>query len=144
MKYFICTLELPVGFPADTQENQTSPLAAMQLAIPTTYTERIIPVNRIQAAGYETTDEEVSVSLPVLFLQKSTVTPHGVVLRSDRTPKTVLLTPGIDRDLEIAEENIHRLPGIFDRLSRYFSGVYFDKQNLILILNTEKIMEEKK
>jgi len=136
MKYFICTLEPP----AETQE-KSSPLEAIQLAIPTTHTERIIPITKIQAAGYETGDDGVSVSLPVLFQQKSLPTPHGVVLRSAAALKTILLTPGIDKDLEIPEESIHRLPGVFDGLSRYFKGVYFDKQNLILILNTEKIME---
>ncbi|MCL2233186.1 MAG: hypothetical protein FWB99_08930 [Treponema sp.] len=139
MKYFICTLEPP----AEAQEKQTAPLEAMQLAIPTPHTERIIPVTKTQTAGYETGDEGVSVSLPVLFQQQSAPTPHGVILRSEHALKTTLLTPGIDRDLEIPEESIHGLPGVFDSLSRYFKGVYFDNQNLILILNTEKIMEEK-
>ena len=138
MKYFICTLEPPAK-----AQGKSSPPEAIQLAIPTTHTERIIPVTKIQAAGYETGDEGVSVSLPVLFQQQSAPTPHGVVLRSEHALKTVLLTPGIDRDLEIPEEKIHRLPGVFDSLSRYFKGVYFDNKNVILILNTEKIMEEK-
>jgi len=141
MKYFICTLEKKTA--AESQPAQNSPVAAIQLAIPTMHTERIIPVTTIQTAAYETKDEAVSVSLPMLFHQKSAATPHGVVLRTepDSNPKTVLLTPGIDRDLEIPEENIHQLPGIFARLSRYFKGVYFDNQNLILLLNTEKFME---
>jgi len=139
MKYFICTLGKESA--AETQPGQSYILETIQLAIPTKDTERIIPVTEVQTAECETKGEEVSVSLPVLFQEKSTATPHGVVLRSDNSPKTVLLTPGIDRDLEIPEENIHQLPGVFEKLSRYFKGVCFDNQNLVLILNTEKIME---
>ena len=139
MKYFICTLGREN--PAETQSGQSSNDETIQLGIPTNHTEKIIPVTRIQTVDHETKDEEISVSLPVLFLQKSAATPHGVVLRSDCTPKTVLLTPGIERDLDIAEESIHQLPGIFTGLSRYFKGVYFDNKNLILLLNTEKFGE---
>ena len=140
MKYFICTL----GTPEEAHQHQNFPQDTIQVGIPTMYTERIIPVTKTQAVGYETENEEVSVSLPVLFQQKNTHTPHGVVLRTDRAVKTVLLTPRIERDLEIPEERLHRLPAVFDGLSRYFRGVYFDKENLIYILNTEKIMEGKR
>jgi len=138
MKYFIFTLGREN--PAETQPSKNSQNEAIQLAIPTGHTERIIPVANIQTTDCETKDEEVSISLPVLFLQKSAATPHGVVLRSDNSLKTVLLTTGIERDLEIPEESIHQLPGIISGLSRYFKGVYFDGQNLILLLDTEKFM----
>ena len=107
------------------------------------HTERIIPVTKTQTTESETENEEVSVSLPVLFQQKNTATPHGIILRSHRIPKTVLLTPRIEKDVEIPEERIQQLPGIFARLSKYFKGIYFDKQNLFLIVNTEKFMEGK-
>jgi len=139
MKYFICTLE-PT---AEAQEKHAFSLAAIQLAIPTSHTERIISVTKIQTAEHETGDDGVSVSLPVLFQQKSAPTPHGVILRSDHALKTILLTPGINRDLEIPEESIHRLPGVLDSLSRYFAGVYFDNKDLIFILDADKMIKDK-
>jgi hypothetical protein len=53
----------------------------------------------------------------------------------------VLLTPRIDIDLEIAEENIYRLPESFLGQFRYFSGACFNGQNVILILDPEKLKE---
>jgi len=135
MKYFICTL----GSSDEAQQDQDSHQDTVQLGIPTIHTERIIPVKKTQAGEPES--EGASVSLPVLFQQKNTDTPHGIVLRSDHAAKTVLLTPRIERDLEVPEESIHQLPGVFDGLSKYFKGVYFDKENLIYILNTEKFAE---
>jgi len=135
MKYFMCALG------AEAQNEQAS--AAVYLCIPTMHAERIIPVTKTQAAESETENDEVFISLPVLFQQKNTVTPHGIVLRSDQVPKTVLLTPRIEKDVEIPEESVQRLPGIFAGLSKYFKGIYFDNQNLFLIVNTEKFMEGK-
>jgi len=125
MRYFICTLETP----------------AIQLGIPAEHTERIIPITRIQSTEYETENKEVFVSLPVLLKQKNKNTPHGIIIKVAHTSKTILLTPRIDIDMEIPEENIHQLSSTFVGLSRYFRGACFDKENLILILNTEKIME---
>ena len=125
MRYFICALE-----------NHT-----IQLAIPAEHTERIIPVTRTQNAEYETENKEVFVSLPALLKQKNISAPHGIVIKAAHISKTILLTPKIDIDLEIPEENIRQLPNTFIGLSQYFRGACFDKENLILILNTEKIME---
>ena len=140
MKYFLCALG---GAPsaADAQNEQTP--SVVYLSIPTTHTERIIPVTKTQTTESETENGEVFVSLPVLFRQENIATPHGIVLRTEQVPKTVLLTPRVERDVEIPEESIRPLPGIFARMSKYFKGLYFDKQNLFLILNTEKFMEGK-
>jgi len=120
----------------------------VQMGIPADRAERIIPVTRVQTALFETEDHNVSISLPVLFKQKDPAAPHGVVLKkteeqisSADTVKTILLTPRIDIDLEIPEENIHRLPRAFAGLFAYFSGGYFNGQNLILILDLKKMME---
>ena len=127
MKYFIC------------------PLDKINLGIPAEQTERIIPVTRVQNAVHESENQEAFISLPVLFQQKDTAAPHGVVLKPSFLPagtgKTVLLTPRIDIDLEIPEENIHRLPEAFAGQFRYFRGACFNSQNLILILNPEKLAE---
>ena len=123
MKYFICAL------------------GRINLGIPAEQTERIIPSERIQANVYETGNQETFISLPLLFKQKDTAVPHGVVLKGACTVKTVLLTPRIDMDLEIPEENIHRLPDAFVGRFRYFRGACFSGQNLILILDSQKLME---
>jgi hypothetical protein len=130
MKYFICALD------------------KVHLGIPAERTERIIPVTRPQTAVYETENHETFISLPALFQLKDASAPHGLVLKTSCTEKespaaiqTVLLTPRIDIDLEIPEEKIHRLPETLSPLFHYFRGAYFDGQNMILILDTEKLKE---
>ena len=139
MKYFICALE------------------KISLGIPAEITERIIPVTRVQTAVYQTEDQTAFISLPVLLQHKDSATPHGVVFKpaaSGNAIKIVLLTPRIDIDLEIPEEDIHALPEAFTGLFGYFRGAYFPgkesrspasegivRDSVILILNTEKIME---
>jgi hypothetical protein len=116
------------------------------LAIPAEQTERIIPAARIQTVLYETEGQEAFISLPLLLQSKDSA-PHGVVLKTaaiqppEGILRTILLTPKIDIDLEIPEEKIHQLPQTFLGLYRFFRGAYFDDQNVILILNTEKLAE---
>jgi chemotaxis signal transduction protein len=88
--------------------------------------------------GCETENGETFVSLPALFRLKESA-PNGVVLKNT-TPKTVLLTPKIDIDLEIPDENIHLLPESFSGQFRYFRGACFNGQNVILILDPEKLL----
>jgi hypothetical protein len=132
MRYFICSLNtINVGIPAEQ-------------------TERIIPVTRVQTSLYETEtgDHKAFISLPALFQRKDPA-PHGVVLKNSakgpeppaETVTTILLTPRIDRDLEIPEEGILRLPEALGGWLTYFRGGYFMDQNFILILDPEKIRE---
>ena len=151
MKYFICALDkVSVGIPAEQ-------------------TERIIPLAREQAGVYETesqppgTDEagtkEAFISLPAL-LHDNTPARHGLVLKSAGEAsasraniKTILLSPKIDIDIEIPDESIHRLPEAFAGIFSFFSGACFapginapgtndeSGQNLILIVNPQKLME---
>ena len=129
MNYFLCALDtIYIGIPAER-------------------TERIIPAARVQTTVFETEEEEAFISLPVLFRQKDTTAPHGVVLKAGGEHhaagivKKVLLTPRIDKDLEIPEENIHQLPEVLVGPLRFFRGAYFNGQSVILILNPEKLME---
>ena len=124
MRYFICALEGE----------------KISLAVSAEHTERIIPVAQTQTVEYKTQDKEVFLSLPVLLRQKNTAAVHGIVLKSAGDIKTVLLVPRIDIDAEIPEKDIHRLPGVFDAMFRYFSGACFSGQNLVLILNTVEII----
>ena len=126
MKYFICALDtISIGIPAER-------------------TERIIPVTRVQTVVYETEAGEAFVSIPVLLRQKNSAVPHGIVLKPNNAGaalKTILLTPRIDIDMEMPEEDIHSLPEALGGLSRYFRGAYFTGETVILILNTEKLTE---
>jgi len=129
-KYFICAI------------------GRINLGIPAQQTERIIQVTRIQDAVCETENQEVFISLPALLRQKDRSAPHGVVLKPlvsqpPNTAKTTLLTPRIDAELEIPEENIHKLPKAMDGAYRHFRGAYCNDKNVILILAPEKLQEGK-
>jgi len=131
LKYFICALgRINIGIPAEM-------------------TERIIAVTRVQGAVCETENGEVFMSLPALLRQKDKAAPHGVILKpcpgqpSDNTGKTTLLTPRIDAEMEIPEENIHSLPKAMDGMYRHFRGAYCTGQSVILIFNPEKLLENK-
>lgn len=125
MKYFICNLE------------------GTSLGIPAEQTGRVISAPRLQAAVYETENHEAFISLPVLFRLKDITAPHGIILKTSEREKeqikTVLLTPRIDIELEIPEENIHALPEALQGPFQYFRGVYFADKNVILILDPEKL-----
>jgi len=125
VKYFICAPD------------------KVDLAIPAEQIERIIPVTRLQTDVYETENGDAYLSIPALLRQNDVVAPHGLVLKycpAGSVRKTILLTPRIDIELEIPEENIHSLPEVFTGRFSFFGGVYFNgSQNVILILNPEKL-----
>jgi hypothetical protein len=126
LKYFICALD------------------TINLGIPAEQTERIIPVTRVQDTVCETENQEIFISLPVLLRQKDSAAPHGVVLKSNAgepsAVKTVILTPRIDVEMEIPEEDIYSLPEALDGVFKFFRGAYCTGQNVILILNTEGVL----
>ena len=128
MKYFICGLD------------------EINLGIPAGYTERIIQVARAQACVHENENQDSYISIPVLFGQKDVSAPHGLVLkRSASGPgKKILLTPKIEIDLEIPEQDIHRLPGAFAGVFAFVKGACFagSADKMILILDPEKLLEK--
>jgi len=139
MKCFVCALDkIHVGIPAER-------------------TERIVQAARVQTAVYETENQEAFISLPLLFRQKEPA-PHGVVLKAalqpegaagvdaagagaGSGPKTMLLTPRIDKELDIPDEAVYQLPEAFAGPFRYFSGACFNAQDVIFILNPAKLLE---
>jgi len=125
LKYFVCASD------------------KISVAIPAEQTEHIISVTRIQQAVCETENQEVFISLPVLLRLEDSAAPHGIILKSSDSSavKTVLLTPRIDIETEIPEEKIHSLPEAMGGVFKYFRGAYCTEQNVILVLNTEKIKE---
>ena len=115
-------------------------MGKIHLGIPAERTERIITVTRNQTAVYETENGEAFISLPAL-LKLDVSAPHGLILKNHAVEavRTVLLSPQIDVDLEIPEEEIRQLPKAIAGLFWYIRGVYFDDQNAIFILNPEKL-----
>ena len=122
MKYFICDLDRIPG---------------ICLGIPAGLAERIIPVTRVQIGLYETEKDEAFFSLPVLFRLKDTAAPHGIILKPAGQVKTVLMTPRIESELEIPDDQIHPLPKVLSEVLVFFNGIHFNSQNMILILNSD-------
>jgi chemotaxis signal transduction protein len=85
---------------------------------------------------YETENDETFISLPVFFQKNEVSAPHGVVLKHSR--RVVLLVPRIDVDLDISPQDIRALPECL-RLS-CFTGAAFVENDLILLLNTDRIL----
>jgi hypothetical protein len=125
LKYFICAM------------------GKTNIGIPSSQTQQIISI--ANANGAE--NQSVFISLPELFQQKDTAAPHGLILKSSAgepyKTRTVLLTPKIDAELEIPEEDIHSLPKTMAGVYRYFTGAYCADQKIILIFNPEKIIESR-
>ena len=136
MKCFTCALEA-IPFGAAVCETNVPCESTVQLGIPSGQTERIIQVERHQTALCEIADHQKFISLPVLFQLRDKATPNGIVLKAG----AVLLTPKIDIELEIPEEDIQKLPETFTGWYLYFRGAYFNDQKLILILDPEKLAE---
>jgi len=141
LKYFICAIGEASGSALGPVLNR------INVGFPAEQTERIISITRIQDAVCETENQETFISLPALLRQKDKTAPHGIVLkqRAGQAPdkKITLLTPKIDAEQEIPEEDIRALPRAMHGVYRHFRGAYCSDKNIILILNPEKIMEGK-
>ena len=129
MRYFLCALD------------------SVYLGIPSECTGRIISVFRSQSSVCETEDQDVFISLPLLFGRANFSSPHGIVLKQTiEERKTVLLAPPIDIDIEIPDEEIFSVPGVFEKLLRYCNGACFinveQEERLIFTLDMEKITKD--
>jgi len=122
MRYFVCAFGM------------------IRFGIPAESTEQIIPLSRTQTSLYETADSNVYVSLSALFKQNF-ATPHGLVLKLSVSGgrKIILLTPKIEKDMEIPDDNVHGLPQVFSGPFIFFKGAFFDGGNPVFILNPEKL-----
>jgi len=67
---------------------------------------------------------------------------HDIVLKQktndDKT--LILVTPPVERDIEVSENQIQNLPESLTGVYSSFNGLYFDKQNIIFFLNLEKMI----
>lgn len=125
MNYFICALDKMHCW----------------LGIPAEEIERLIPSRLIPPIEANSTIEPASycISLPELIKLKDKTTPHGLVLKTQGLQKTVLLTPKIEYEQEILEENVQVLPKVFAGGVQYFRGVFFSNEKMIIILDPKKL-----
>ena len=141
MKYFICALdEINIGIPAERTE-RIIPAERTLYSV----CETVIKTETGAEAGTQSETKTAYISLPLLFKQKNTGAPHGIILKpsgGQAPQKTVLLTPRIEKEIDIPEENIHSLPESFAGLRGFFGGACFDKENVILVLDTKKLTEK--
>ena len=72
---------------------------------------------------------------------------HGIVLKQEGEDggnggnKTfVIITPPVERDIDVAEKEIQNLPGSFSGIYSSFNGLYFSGQKIIFFLDIEKLI----
>jgi hypothetical protein len=117
----------------------------MILGIPSEGTARIIAAPRTQNVLYEIEKEELFISLPVLFQKNSVPAPHGIVLK-EKSPASpyvavTLLAPKIETDIDIPEAEIQMLPALVGEKLSCLGGAYFNKEGLILLLDTKNLVK---
>jgi len=130
MRYFICALDAS---------------NMIRFGIPAESTGHIIQISRSQSSFVENADNDVFVSLPALFKQSFT-TPHGVVLKLENSSekKVILLTPKIEKDIEIPDNKVRALPKVFSGPFVFFNGMFFSDDNPVFIFNPKKLTERVK
>ncbi|MCL2229590.1 MAG: hypothetical protein FWC01_00695 [Treponema sp.] len=64
---------------------------------------------------------------------------HGIVLKqeTDDNKTTVIITPPVEEDINVAQEEIHSLPESFCGVYSSFNGMFFNKQKIIFFLDVE-------
>lgn len=93
----------------------------------------------------ESVQENICVSLPLLFNLPQENIRHGIILKNN----IILLVTEVICETEISQEAIFPLPKIFNvmRFSMLFSGIQFDSRiaetagNPVLLLNSEQIIQ---
>jgi chemotaxis signal transduction protein len=101
--------------------------------------ERIIAMD---AHPDEAGDRNFCISLAALCGQKETDAPHGLVLKSGRSPAVVLLTPKIQTDMELPDAELRAFPRSLAAFLRYFRGAFLDASGMILALDPETIIKD--
>ena len=73
---------------------------------------------------------------------------HGIVLKQETgasgrcgdNKTLVIITPPVERDIDVDEKNIQNLPGSFSGVYSLFNGLYFNEQKIIFFLDVEKFI----
>jgi len=113
----------------------------ISFGFPAASTEQIIQLSREQNSFCETGNNEIFISLPVLFRQRFTAF-HGLILKLivSQDKKVILLTPKIEMDMEIPDDKVHGLPEVLSGPFIFFKGVFFNDDKPVFILNPEKLL----
>ena len=66
---------------------------------------------------------------------------HGIVLKQETgsCQTMVIITPPVERDIDVEEKKIRSLPGSFSGVYSSFNGVYFNEQKIVFFLDVEKL-----
>ena len=72
---------------------------------------------------------------------------HGIVLKQETGASSrygdhktiILITPPVERDIDVAEKEIQSLPVSFTGIYASFNGIYFNEQKIIFFLDVEKL-----
>jgi len=66
---------------------------------------------------------------------------HIIVLKqqTNENKNLVMITPPVERDIDVAENEIQSLPGSFTGIYSSFYGIYFSGQKIIFFLDVEKL-----
>ena len=106
------------------------------LAFPLDHTERIVP--------HDACDSD-AVSIPSLLKTNNISVLHGIILKSGMdsasVKRTSLLVPRIDIEIDIPDEEIYSLPKVLEDMLKYFKGVHFTDQKMILIFDPNKLFQ---
>ena len=95
--------------------------------------------------------DHVSIPVYMIFgkLQcAENMSQHGIVLKQEACAsdgcggnKTyMIITPPVERDIDIEENEIQSLPGSFTGIYSSFNGLYFNEQKIIFFLDIEKLI----
>ena len=66
---------------------------------------------------------------------------HGIVLKQETNDNEtiILITPPVEKDIDVAEKEIQSLPKSFAGIYASFNGIYFNEHKIIFFLDTEKL-----
>ena len=121
MNYFICSL----GKIHKDYDNSLLGIASSKV-------EKII-------ATEELIENKKQISIPSMLKLKDLDLTHSLILKQK---DAVLLCPKIEVEIDIEEESIKSLPLSITPSYNFFRGLCFKNNELILILDTDKLLEE--
>jgi len=123
------------------------PIENIYIAVAADKVKRFISPDTEDTAGIE------HIKIPAYMIFGKLLFPqnapcHGIVLKQETDAdgisggnKTfVIITPPVERDIDVAEKEIQSLPGSFSGIYSSFNGLYFNGQKIIFFLDIEKLI----
>ena len=111
----------------------------INLGIPKDNTEKIVPINRDQNILLAEDQGQNYISIPILFKLNGSISPHAVVLKNCNT---MLLCPKIDSEITVSSDEIYEMPKALQHFFVYVNGIFFRDNDLILIMDTDLLLEK--